>query len=561
MLDGAGLSVPPRAIEYVEGQPSHQLFPAIEVDVPNGSEIQSATVKILQGHQWTEDVLSASEIADFDVTFNRAAGILKFVGEGTVQDYERVLRSTAYINTSGDPDPTKRRLEVRVNVAASDPEATLEHSFYAAHRRLAVIPVDTPPSLLPQLPGRLTTGVNRPILLPFVQVHDPDVGDGLLDVQIEVDNGTTLILERDALNLFVVEQPTDSGGRLHFQGDLTTVNEALAELRFSPAADTAGMMNVTIAVKQIGTSKFIEHQLSIDVVSSPKVISDATVIQYQPGVSFQPLLGWQVISADIGDQDANEFDSATVAVVGAIQTEEQYLALSEQPGIISSLNEAGNRLTIQRIDASGDVLSALHQVEYLGSSDLAEPQRLEVQVTQNGISSEVGGESAVLLVPQLPESGFVQFDDVASESGIAGEGGFVFGANWLDFNGDGRDDLWVGRHNNRSPTEDVYDSHAPAPSLFIQQSGGSFLDEFETVFDDDFRADYHGALWIDIDNDGDPDLLQSVGANRGSGPRRQGAAYWHKPFRRGSGSECAHPQGVAGWRGRGAGRRAGGFDL
>jgi hypothetical protein len=95
------------------------------------------------------------------------------------------------------------------------------------------------------------------------------------------------------------------------------------------------------------------------------------------------------------------------------------------------------------------------------------------------------------------------FKDVSNSSGIVYKGS-SYGAAWGDFNNDGFVDLWVGNHGS--------------PAILYQNQGdGTFSNVTLKVFEQQPRADFHGAAWADFDNDGDLDLLQLVGASVGKG--------------------------------------------
>lgn len=89
------------------------------------------------------------------------------------------------------------------------------------------------------------------------------------------------------------------------------------------------------------------------------------------------------------------------------------------------------------------------------------------------------------------------FKEVAESAGISNRGQ-SFGASWGDYNGDGFDDLWVTNH--------AFDGQ-----LYVNQRDGTFA-EAENPFRQRTRfKDEHGAAWADFDNDGDLDLLQTLG--------------------------------------------------
>ena len=110
------------------------------------------------------------------------------------------------------------------------------------------------------------------------------------------------------------------------------------------------------------------------------------------------------------------------------------------------------------------------------------------------------------------------FIDATDNSGIRWSrhrGDEAFSVAWIDYNNDGRQDLWISGHgyNNafsRNPT-------GKFPALYINQGNG----RFNNIFDEDWRrgqgGDIHGTTWIDFDNDGDQDVFASGGGALGQG--------------------------------------------
>ena len=100
-------------------------------------------------------------------------------------------------------------------------------------------------------------------------------------------------------------------------------------------------------------------------------------------------------------------------------------------------------------------------------------------------------------------SAAITFSDVSDHAGVDYKAP-SFGASWGDFNGDKWPDIWVGNHYKK-------------PSLFLNQTNGTFKNIIDEVWVGKINADAHGAAWADFDNDGDQDLIEQVGASFGSG--------------------------------------------
>jgi len=110
----------------------------------------------------------------------------------------------------------------------------------------------------------------------------------------------------------------------------------------------------------------------------------------------------------------------------------------------------------------------------------------------------------LLSVTPCTVSATISFEDVSKQSGVCNL--FPTAASaWGDLNNDGWPDLWVSNH------------HMKAPSLYLNQRNGTFLEASENILIGNPRADFHGAAWADYDNDGDQDLFVTTGGGAGRG--------------------------------------------
>ena len=108
-----------------------------------------------------------------------------------------------------------------------------------------------------------------------------------------------------------------------------------------------------------------------------------------------------------------------------------------------------------------------------------------------------------MLLTAAPVTAQILFDDVSATAGIAGTGSETWGAAWGELNGDIYPDLYTSNHRT--------------PGQLLQNNGdGTFSDrsveaDLSAAFYDSTK-DKHGAIWADLDGDGDQDLLTTVSA-------------------------------------------------
>jgi hypothetical protein len=107
--------------------------------------------------------------------------------------------------------------------------------------------------------------------------------------------------------------------------------------------------------------------------------------------------------------------------------------------------------------------------------------------------------SCILLQPAYSE---ILFEETTLKSGIQYTGSSWSGG-WRDYNNDGYVDLWTSNHGGK-------------PTLYVNNGDGSFSNG-KNFLANSVKRDGHGVAWADVDNDGDADLIEIVGAALGTG--------------------------------------------
>jgi len=89
----------------------------ITVSDPDNPNLEQAAVTINNGFNSAEDVLSLDSAAPAGITgtYNNSTGTLTLTGPATLAEFETALRLVKYENTSENPDPQSRRLDVTIS--------------------------------------------------------------------------------------------------------------------------------------------------------------------------------------------------------------------------------------------------------------------------------------------------------------------------------------------------------------------------------------------------------------------------------------------------------------
>lgn len=106
------------------------------------------------------------------------------------------------------------------------------------------------------------------------------------------------------------------------------------------------------------------------------------------------------------------------------------------------------------------------------------------------------------------------FVEATANAGISSTQEETYSVSWMDFNADGKPDLWISPHGYRSLD---HPQGKKFPSLYLNQGGGTFNNIISQVWPSGITGDTHGSTWGDFDNDGDPDLFVVTGAQVGRG--------------------------------------------
>ncbi|MDF1754815.1 MAG: autotransporter-associated beta strand repeat-containing protein [Verrucomicrobiales bacterium] len=91
----------------------------ITVTDPNDANLTGATIAITEGHVASEDVLGFTLQGGITGSFDSASGTITLSGTASLADYQAVMRSVTYENTSGPAADTGAR---RVTFTVTDPE-------------------------------------------------------------------------------------------------------------------------------------------------------------------------------------------------------------------------------------------------------------------------------------------------------------------------------------------------------------------------------------------------------------------------------------------------------
>lgn len=208
----------------------------------DAASLSGATVKItnLQDSAAESLVVTTTGTA-ITGDYNSTNGTLTLSGTDTLANYKTVLQSIKYSNTSDNPGANRLIEFVGTSNLGTGSIVTTTVTITAVN--------DAPVfSLAPQL----TAKENLTSTVAGVSLTDPDANSGVLSVTLSVANGSLSFGNSSGLTF---KNGVSSGASLTFSGTLTSLNNGLATLVYSPTQQYfSGPVNFNLAADDRGNS-------------------------------------------------------------------------------------------------------------------------------------------------------------------------------------------------------------------------------------------------------------------------------------------------------------------
>ncbi len=258
---------------FNEGAGAVAVDNSIVVQDIDDTNLMSATITISNNFVSTEDVLSFNNLGT-GITGSYAAGVLSLSGNKTINNYQNVLRTVTYNNTSATPDTNDRTITFKVN--DGDDDSNL------ATKIVLINDVNTAPLLT-------NSGINNVTVNEDAPNNTINLFDSFEDVE-----------DADADMIYTVQ--TISNPTLF---SATSVNATNGNLVLDFALNKFGTSNVTVRCKDTGglfvESTFLVTVNAVNDTPTTSGISNVTVSEdaANSNISLFPSF------ADVEDTDAN----------------------------------------------------------------------------------------------------------------------------------------------------------------------------------------------------------------------------------------------------------------
>ena len=312
-----------------------------DVDSPT---LTSLTVSISSLMDGLDEILAA-DVTGTGISVTTNPGMLTLTGVDTVANYQQVLRTITYENTSEDPNTTGRIITF---VASDGADAST-----LVRANVTMVATNDPPVNTVPIPQ--TTSEDVPLVFSVangnaISIADVDATSGTVELTLSVANGTLTLADTTGLGF---EAGADGTESLTVRGTLANLNIALDGLIYTPDPGFGGSDVLNVTSNDLGRTGAGGAQTDFDTVgititpvnTVPVVTTSGGTTSYSEQaapVAIDP--GITVVDPDgRNDEDPSNAFTATVVISGNFEGND-LLGFADTANIRSTL--VGNTLTL-----------------------------------------------------------------------------------------------------------------------------------------------------------------------------------------------------------------------
>ena len=258
-------------VNYTENHAPIAIDPYLTLSDADSPMLSSAKVQITNFVSG-EDVLGFTNQNGITSSYNAATGVMTLSGTASLANYQAVLRSVTYANSSYDPSATPRTVSFSVNDGA-----TLNSDSNIQSATVIVIPVnDAPVATVPTSHYSATAQANLNLHNTGLSVADVDGGSSVETATLSASQGIITVSAGDSN---VSNISGNGSGSVSFSGTIAQINALLnsgsaSEIYNYNAGYSATTVTLDLAIRDAGNLSSSTSS-TIDVAGSgPKAFAD-----------------------------------------------------------------------------------------------------------------------------------------------------------------------------------------------------------------------------------------------------------------------------------------------
>jgi VCBS repeat-containing protein len=351
------------ALAYTENDPATAIAPAATVTDPDNTTLTGGTVSITGNFNTAQDVLSATNTGSITASYNSVTGVLTLSGTDTLANYQTVLRSVKYQNSSDNPSPLTRTVSWIVTDGTT-PSTTQTTTITITSVNDA--PVITAGSTLSYTENAAATVIDNTIT-----VSDADSAN-LTGATVSITSN--FASGQDVLSFATIGAISASynagTGVLTLSGVDTVANyqAALRTVKYANSSDNPSTLARTISwvvTDGLTPSAGATSTINVTAVNDAPVVSAGGPLNYtenDPATAVSTTL-------TVTDVDSTNLTGATAQITGNYNSAQDVLSFATIGAISGSFNSATGTMTLTGTDTVANYQAALRTIKYNNTSD------------------------------------------------------------------------------------------------------------------------------------------------------------------------------------------------
>ena len=351
---------------YTENSAPVGITGNLAVDDVDDTAIESATISISSNFAAGEDVLAFTDQPGITGSFDAVNGVLNLTGSATLADYETVLHSVTYHNTSDNPSTLDRTISFVVNDGNDTSNLLLRNIQFTA---VNDAPVLSTIEIVPALYTENSTPIGITGNLAVADVDDSNIESATISISSNFAAGEDVLAFTD--------QPGITGsfdavnGVLSLTGSATLADyeTVLHSVTYHNTSDNPSTLDriVSFVVNDGDTSNLLSRNIQFTAVNDAPLLStiEAAPALYTENGAPVGITG----NLAVADVDDTAIESATISISSNFAAGEDVLAFTDQPGITGSFDAVNGVLTLTGSATLDDYETVLHSVTYHNTGD------------------------------------------------------------------------------------------------------------------------------------------------------------------------------------------------
>ncbi len=392
--------VEPSALLYAENSGAALLASSLSISDIDHTHLHGATVRITTGFVPGEDTLSYSPVFGITGDWNAGNGTLSLNGTATLTQYQSLLRSVTYENSSEDPTENTRNISISVNDGVSESNV--------ADRTLLVSGENDAPELSSVETIEVYYVEGDGAVPVSSQITVSDVDDSMLESAVVRVTPDSYFDDEDELSFTDTATITGnwdvSTGVLTLTGVDTVANyqSALRAVTYENISEDVSdaLIGVSFEVYDAAErSDLVTREIDLYSVNDIPVVSEietGTILYTENAV---PAAISETI--EITDVDNSYLESATVRISNNYVASEDRLYFNETPDISTVWDNTSGTLTLIGDDTIENYQKAIREIRYQNSSDDPDTSVREISLFVSDFDSDSLTVSRSLLIDSV----------------------------------------------------------------------------------------------------------------------------------------------------------------